>query len=148
MTANLSPALQALLQEQADAFKKDVENALTEMDPMTFYRWAADRQYADAAKFANAARRERQAPKPVPTVAELIAAQRVNGNRNTCDCVHCAPHLRAVHGNGCSGYHCSGSCISVPLDRCGRCGAPNRLEDISATGPYRTCPACTDIIRN
>jgi ribosomal protein S27AE len=58
--AEISPTLQVLLQEQADAFKRDVESVLIDMDALAFYRWAADRQYADAAKFANAARLERR----------------------------------------------------------------------------------------
>ena len=62
MVTELSPTLQALLLEQADAFKRDIESALIEMDALTFYRWAADRQYRDAAKFANATRTERLTP--------------------------------------------------------------------------------------
>jgi hypothetical protein len=37
-----------------------------------------------------------------------------NDRRNTCTCVHCAPFLDARHGNGCVGFHCSGSCVRVP----------------------------------
>lgn len=59
MATEISPTLQALLLEQADAFKQDVTVGLVEMDALTFYRWAADRQYKDAARFANATRTER-----------------------------------------------------------------------------------------
>jgi hypothetical protein len=148
MATEISPALQALLLEQADAFKRDVESALIEMDALTFYRWSADRQLDLAREFARTARKEREAPKPRPSLEQLITAQRVNDARNTCDCVHCAPFLRAVHGNGCSGYHCAGTCIAVPLERCGRCGTVTLPDLIAVTGPYRTCPTCTAAIRS
>jgi len=32
--------------------------------------------------------------------------------------------------------------------RCGRCAAPTPVQKINETGPYRTCPDCTEIIRN
>jgi hypothetical protein len=146
--SEISPTLQALLEEQADVFKRQAESAINEMDALTFFRWVADTQYTYARQFASAARKERETPKPRLTLDRLIAAQHVNDNRNTCDCVHCAPYLRAAHGNGCSGYHCSGTCIAVPLERCGRCGRVEHPDLISVTGPYHTCPACTAIIRN
>lgn len=149
MTAEISPALQSLRLEQAAAFTEDAKSRLIDSDPLTFYRWVADRQMADARRFANAARKERDAAVKAPaTLEELIVSQRVNDGRNQCDCVHCAPYLRAVHGNGCSGQHCHGTCIKVPLERCGRCGKTVRLTDITTTGPYRACPDCTAIIRN
>lgn len=44
-------------------------------------------------------------------VAELLLASGISPT-NTCPCVHCKPFLDRTHGNGCSGYHCSGSCIA------------------------------------
>jgi hypothetical protein len=147
MAAELSPTLQAFLLEQADTFKRDVESALIELDPLAFYRWAADRQYEDAAKFANTARKERDAERAAADLEKALK-QALNDERNICSCVHCEPHRLAIHGNGCTGYHCSGSCLSSPLSRCGRCSTSVPLLSVVATGPYRTCQPCADIIRN
>jgi hypothetical protein len=146
--AEISPTLQALLLEHAATFQTEAATALAEMDALAFYRWSADRQLDLAREFARTARKEREAPKPRPSLEQLITTQRVNDARNACGCVHCAPFLRAVHGNGCSGYHCAGTCIAVPLERCGRCGTVTLPDLIAATGPYRTCPACTAVVRS
>jgi hypothetical protein len=59
MATVLSPTLQKLLREHADAFLADVESAIIDMDALTFYRYAADRQLEYAREFARAARLER-----------------------------------------------------------------------------------------
>lgn len=56
MATELSPTLQKLLEDQAEAFKRDVESAIIDMDALAFYRYTADRQFEYARAFAHAAR--------------------------------------------------------------------------------------------
>lgn len=42
---------------------------------------------------------------------DALDLPKYNDSLNSCPCVHCAPFLDAKHGNGCSGYHCHGTCV-------------------------------------
>lgn len=46
-----------------------------------------------------------------PSFDEVLTAAQRRPVRNICTCVHCEPFLDAEHGNGCVGYHCTGSCM-------------------------------------
>lgn len=101
--------------------KADMEN-LSHEDRAEAYRATADRfnlraKQRDALDVSNlypAIMRAAHA-EDWTTVEKLLldgGITRPNGNVNTCTCTHCEPFLDAQHGNGCSGYHCSGSCMS------------------------------------
>lgn len=38
--------------------------------------------------------------------------------------------------------------IRTATEKCGRCGTEVTADSIAVTGPYRTCPPCTQAIRN
>jgi len=55
-----SPAVQALLDEQADALITDIYGHVEDLEPRDFVRWLSERMYEDARVVANLSRTEQE----------------------------------------------------------------------------------------
>ena len=53
-----SPAVQALMREQAEALMNEIFGVAEDLEPIAFVRWLADRTYQDACKIAHLVRTE------------------------------------------------------------------------------------------
>lgn len=56
-----SPAVQGLMQEQAEALIGDMFGYVEDLEPIAFVRWLSDRMYQDACKIARLTRTEKGA---------------------------------------------------------------------------------------